>query len=181
MPVVIFNAHASSKAAQWMTTSNWASSCQQRCLTRAAPLDTCLHGLLRSTHASRVAMHTGAQAYVSATEAQSPGANAASADTLDLNQTIKLYYFAALQGVVVTAINVIVALLIETVSLAERHVTTTSYLAGFVTKLSIFYIANSFIVPILAVVTSGAEKDVWCASERDVKSLQFVWCGHTAL
>jgi hypothetical protein len=105
-------------------------------------------------------------AIVNTQVARAPGSDDGPAFTSSISRAANLYLYTALQSVVVSAINIVVALAIEYVSLAERHVTTTSYLAGFVTKLTIFYLLNSFVVPIIAVVTLTGSDKVWCALAR---------------
>jgi hypothetical protein len=80
-----------------------------------------------------------------------------------LVSSAQLRVYSILQGLVVTLVNIAIALGMETAAHIEKHTTTTAFIDSVTFKLSLFYFLNSFVVPIVAVVIISTQSQLWCA------------------
>lgn len=86
--------------------------------------------------------------------------------SLDLQSEIQLRYFSVIQGVIVTVLNMTVSYLIAWTTTLERHFTDTFHKRALVAKLSLFYLVNSFVVPIVTAALRSGSYRLWCAASR---------------
>jgi hypothetical protein len=80
-----------------------------------------------------------------------------------LVSSAKLRVFSILQGLVVLIVNVAVQSGMTHAVKHERLMTYTSIIASEVFKLSLFYLINSFIIPIAVIKTMRNSDELWCA------------------
>lgn len=79
----------------------------------------------------------------------------------ELQDAAQLRLLAVTQGIVVTVINLLVSYAITAICNLEKHYTATYLMRSVITKLTIFYLFNSFVIPIVAVVTLENGSVVW--------------------
>lgn len=78
--------------------------------------------------------------------------------TLD---SARLRGFSILSGLIVVIINLVITKIVNVFSYYERWATHTEHEKWLMAKLSIFYLMNSFLIPILAVGLIEDERDDW--------------------
>eukprot|EP00892_Ulva_mutabilis_P009819 jgi/Ulvmu1/7209/UM034_0118.1 len=90
------------------------------------------------------------------------GTTALGTDALDsLQDSVSLRILSVVQGLSVTILNMGVGVLIPVVTDFERNVTSTSTMLSLVIKLSVFYLLNSFVVPIAVVTALPGSEGLW--------------------
>lgn len=95
------------------------------------------------------------------------GPGALGPGTLDaIQDSVSLRILSVVQGLSVSILNIGVGVLIPMVTDFERNLTATSAMLSLVIKLSVFYILNSFVVPIAVVTALPGSDGLWCASYR---------------
>jgi hypothetical protein len=86
---------------------------------------------------------------------------------VSIKEAAYLQVLAFYRGLYVTLANTLFGIIISWGTYFERHRTTTSFLTSMLFKLSVFYLLNSFVVPIIVAITSSAHgskhEEVWCA------------------
>lgn len=92
-------------------------------------------------------------------------AGAGSAALADLQDSVSLRALSIMQGLAVSILNIAVGTLIPIVTKYEQNLTSTTAMLSLVLKLSLFYLLNSFIVPIVVVTVLPDSEELWCAPE----------------
>jgi hypothetical protein len=93
-----------------------------------------------------------------------------------LVSSTKLRAFSILQGLVVLVVNTGVEQGLAFSVACERLITYTDITASGVLKLSLFYVINSFIIPIVVVATLRNSDALWCVPLKESYSLASCEC-----
>lgn len=80
---------------------------------------------------------------------------------LDIGSEIQLRFFSLIQGAVVTVLNLLVPVAILWTTTRERHFTDTFHKRALVAKMSLFYLINSFVVPIVTAALRTNSYRLW--------------------
>lgn len=79
-----------------------------------------------------------------------------------LQDSVSLRALSIVQGLAVSILNIMVGVLIPVVTDFERNLTSTTAMLSLVLKLCLFYLLNSFIVPIAVVTALPGSEGLWC-------------------
>ena len=85
-----------------------------------------------------------------------------------LQDSVSLRILSVVQGLSVSILNIGVGVLIPMITDFERNLTSTSAMLSLVIKLTVFYLLNSFVVPIAVVTALPGSEGLWCETRQQL-------------
>lgn len=92
-----------------------------------------------------------------------------------LQDSVSLRLLSILQGFAVSVLNIMVGVLIPVLTDFEKNMTTTTAMLSLVLKLSLFYLLNSFVVPIAAVTALPDSEEQWYVCTSQIVSNIYIY------